>query len=150
MAKKPRENRVPIMMSDEELTAIDDWRFAQRVATRSDAVRRLCQIGLALSERESRLKQIKDKGMDAAKGVGAAMKAFSESDEDISLQDTDYFDRLDELLSVVFDFSREMVFLSKNVEVAQREAETNEIVERSARLRAQIAEYAKAKWGGGE
>lgn len=46
MAKKPRENRVPIMMSDEELTSIDDWRFANRVATRSDAVRKLCQVGL--------------------------------------------------------------------------------------------------------
>ncbi|MBX5175308.1 hypothetical protein HJB77_03225 [Rhizobium lentis] len=43
---KPRENRVPIMMSDEELRAIDDWRFANRIATRSDAIRRLCQIGL--------------------------------------------------------------------------------------------------------
>lgn len=46
MTKAPRENRVPIMMSEEELAAIDDWRFANRVATRSDAVRRLCQIGL--------------------------------------------------------------------------------------------------------
>lgn len=48
MAKAPRENRIPIMMSHEELTAIDDWRFAHRVATRSDAVRRLCQIALAV------------------------------------------------------------------------------------------------------
>lgn len=50
MAKKPRENRVPIMMSDDELTAIDDWRYANRVATRSDAVRRLVQIGLIFDE----------------------------------------------------------------------------------------------------
>ncbi|NVP55989.1 hypothetical protein [Mycoplana rhizolycopersici] len=47
---KPRENRVPIMMSDAELKAIDDWRFANRVATRSEAVRRLCQIGLQVEE----------------------------------------------------------------------------------------------------
>jgi hypothetical protein len=50
MTKKPRENRVPIMMSDEELTAIDDWRYRNRVATRSDAVRRLCQIGIIADE----------------------------------------------------------------------------------------------------
>lgn len=43
---KPRENRVPIMMSDAELQAIDDWRFSNRVATRSEAIRRLCQVGL--------------------------------------------------------------------------------------------------------
>ncbi|WP_138786094.1 hypothetical protein [Brucella haematophila] len=45
---KPRENRVPIMMSDDELTAIDDWRYENRISTRSDAVRRLVQIGLRL------------------------------------------------------------------------------------------------------
>jgi len=45
---KPRENRIPIMMSDEELEAVDDWRFKNRIATRSEAVRRLCQIGIAL------------------------------------------------------------------------------------------------------
>ncbi|MHA6731410.1 hypothetical protein [Devosia sp. A369] len=50
MAKAPRENRIPIMMSNEELTAIDDWRFANRVATRSEAVRRLCKIGLIFDD----------------------------------------------------------------------------------------------------
>ncbi len=46
MGKKPRENRVPIMLTNEELTAIDDWRFANRVATRSAAIRKLVTIGL--------------------------------------------------------------------------------------------------------
>ncbi|MCV9906673.1 hypothetical protein OIV19_03460 [Brucella sp. HL-2] len=45
---KPRENRIPIMMSDEELEAVDDWRFKNRIATRSEAVRRLIQIGNSL------------------------------------------------------------------------------------------------------
>ncbi|MDK4714685.1 hypothetical protein [Rhizobium sp. CNPSo 4039] len=47
---KPRENRVPIMMSDEELNLVDDWRFKNRVATRSESVRRLCHIGLTFDE----------------------------------------------------------------------------------------------------
>jgi hypothetical protein len=51
MAKKPRENRVPIMMSDDELAQIDDWRFGNRVATRSDAIRRLCQMALSLDKK---------------------------------------------------------------------------------------------------
>ena len=48
MAKTPRDNRIPIMMSHEELTAIDDWRYANRIATRSDAIRRLAQMALAI------------------------------------------------------------------------------------------------------
>lgn len=43
-----RENRIPVMMSDEELKAVDDWRFENRVATRSDAVRRLCSLASAM------------------------------------------------------------------------------------------------------
>lgn len=49
---KPRENRVPIMMSDDEIQRIDDWRFDNRVATRSEAVRQLCSIGLSARNRE--------------------------------------------------------------------------------------------------
>lgn len=45
----PRENRIPIMMSDVELESIDNWRFKNRVATRSSAVRQLCYRGLEYS-----------------------------------------------------------------------------------------------------
>lgn len=49
---KPRDHRVPIMMSDQELQMIDDWRFGNRIATRSDAIRRLCQIALVYESLE--------------------------------------------------------------------------------------------------
>lgn len=38
------------MMSDEELKAIDDWRFTNRIATRSEAIRRLAASGLKFHE----------------------------------------------------------------------------------------------------
>lgn len=47
---KPREKRVPIMMSEEEMSAIDDFRFANRIATRSDAIRRLCRMALVADD----------------------------------------------------------------------------------------------------
>lgn len=45
-----RNNRVPIMLSDEELQQIDDWRFANKVATRSAAIRRLAQMAVDSSK----------------------------------------------------------------------------------------------------
>jgi metal-responsive CopG/Arc/MetJ family transcriptional regulator len=48
MARLPPKNRIPIMMSDEELAAVDAWRVANGIATRSDAIRCLCRIGLQL------------------------------------------------------------------------------------------------------
>lgn len=48
-----RDYRIPIMMSEEELKAVDDWRFANRIATRSDAIRRLVAAALlAAAERK--------------------------------------------------------------------------------------------------
>jgi hypothetical protein len=41
-----RKNRIPILMSDEELQAVDDWRRTNRVANRSDAVCQLTKIAL--------------------------------------------------------------------------------------------------------
>lgn len=50
MAKKPlpddkKTERLHMLISPSELDAIDDWRFAKRLPTRAEAVRRLVQIG---------------------------------------------------------------------------------------------------------
>jgi hypothetical protein len=52
MAKSPpsddkKTERLHMLISPSELDAIDDWRFSKRIGTRAEAVRRLCQIGLA-------------------------------------------------------------------------------------------------------
>ncbi len=60
---KPRDNRIPIMFSEDELMEIDEWRHDNRIATRADAVRRLCKIALFV-ERE--IETIVD---DATNGV---------------------------------------------------------------------------------
>lgn len=55
-----RENkteRVQLLMAPTEVKAIDDWGFANRIRTRAEAIRRLCQIGLGLSNQTSDLTQ---------------------------------------------------------------------------------------------
>ena len=63
---KPRENRVPIMMSEEEIAAIEEWRYQNRIGTRSDAIRRLCKIGLFIEEE---LEQAVDLSLEVLNGV---------------------------------------------------------------------------------
>lgn len=46
MADELKDQRVPIMMSPSELKALDDWMFANRIRSRGEAIRRLCQVGL--------------------------------------------------------------------------------------------------------
>lgn len=47
-----RTAKFQMMMSPEEIAAIDDWRFENRIATRAEAIRRLCSERLNQIERD--------------------------------------------------------------------------------------------------
>ena len=47
MGELTRGERLQIMLSDEELQAVDDWRFQKRMPSRASAVRELLKRGLA-------------------------------------------------------------------------------------------------------
>lgn len=47
MSNLTREERLQIMLTDAELTALDDWRFRHRMPSRAAAVRELLKRGLA-------------------------------------------------------------------------------------------------------
>lgn len=46
MIDKRKKERVCVMMTPDEITAIDDWRFSNRVPSRADAIRQLLQHSL--------------------------------------------------------------------------------------------------------
>ncbi len=47
MSDQNRDERLQIMLTQEELSALDDWRFARRMPSRAAAVRELLRRGLA-------------------------------------------------------------------------------------------------------
>lgn len=47
MAELVRGERLQIMLTPEEVTALDNWRFARRMPSRAAAVRELLKRGLA-------------------------------------------------------------------------------------------------------
>ncbi len=47
MAELNRGERLQIMLTGEELEALDDWRFSRRMPSRAAAVRELLKRGLA-------------------------------------------------------------------------------------------------------
>ncbi|HYD72746.1 MAG TPA: hypothetical protein VEF55_06380 [Candidatus Binatia bacterium] len=46
MSDLNRDERLQIMLTQEELQALDDWRFARRMPSRAAAVRELLRLGL--------------------------------------------------------------------------------------------------------
>ncbi len=47
MVNDTRDERLQVMLSPEELAAVDDFRFKHRMPTRAAAVRELLRLGLA-------------------------------------------------------------------------------------------------------
>jgi len=47
MSELTRGERLQIMLANDELAALDDWRFARRMPSRASAVRELLKRGLA-------------------------------------------------------------------------------------------------------
>lgn len=47
MPDQTRPERLQVMLNAEELSALDDWRFARRMPSRAAAIRELLRLGLA-------------------------------------------------------------------------------------------------------
>jgi len=47
MSELNRPDRLQIMLSPDEISALDDWRFARRMPSRAAAIRELLRRGLA-------------------------------------------------------------------------------------------------------
>jgi hypothetical protein len=49
MTERERGQRLQIMLSDEELTALDDFRFKNRMPSRASAIREILRRGLGVA-----------------------------------------------------------------------------------------------------
>jgi hypothetical protein len=46
MAAQPKDKRVPLLLTEAEIQAVDDWRFANKIASRNEALRLLIKLAL--------------------------------------------------------------------------------------------------------
>ena len=74
MGELNRGERLQIMLTDDELKAVDDWRFTTRMPSRAAAVRELLKRGLAAEgfDHANRGAKSKDFGVVSEKSAGRA------------------------------------------------------------------------------
>jgi hypothetical protein len=65
-----RAERLQIMLTDDELTAVDEWRFSTRMPSRAAAVRELLRRGLAAEGFDSANRAIKSKDFSVVEKLG--------------------------------------------------------------------------------
>jgi Arc/MetJ-type ribon-helix-helix transcriptional regulator len=79
-----KDQRIPVMMSSEEVEAIDDWRRQRPdLPSRSEAIRRLVEVGLTVKTAGPRKYQDAKRGKDtkrrAGELAGAAIDRMAEA-----------------------------------------------------------------------
>lgn len=69
-----RVERLQIMLTEDELTAIDDWRFTTRMPSRASAIRELLKRGLVAEGFMLADKSVKSKDFGLLKPKGKPKK----------------------------------------------------------------------------
>ena len=71
MGELGRGERLQIMLAEDELKAVDDWRFSARMPSRASAIRELLKRGLAAEGFRSAELGTKSKDFGVLNGGGA-------------------------------------------------------------------------------
>lgn len=75
-----RGERLQIMLTEEELKALDDWRFSRRMPSRASAVRELLKRGLAADGFVAAGVGVKSEDFGVTEGAAAAGRAENGAD----------------------------------------------------------------------
>lgn len=87
--KELKDQRIPIMMTETEVAAIDDWSFKHRIRSRGEAIRRLCQIGLIFDDRRadlvSQFRDLVDKTADTTSAASELLRREGATGSEVKL-----------------------------------------------------------------
>lgn len=68
-----------MMLSESEARALDDWGFANRIKSRAEVIRRLCQIGLVLTDESEAIGKNQNEAIDR---LIAFLEQYAEASEE--------------------------------------------------------------------
>jgi len=72
MSDTSRDERLQIMLTEDELRVLDDWRFSQRMPSRAAAIRELLRRGLAVEGFLRSEERLRSKDFGVTDGSGEA------------------------------------------------------------------------------
>lgn len=75
MSDANREERLQVMLTEAELAALDDWRFARRMPSRAAAIRELLKLGLAAEAGPKQVGRTRSTDFGVTTSQGAARKS---------------------------------------------------------------------------
>lgn len=86
-----------VLMTPSEVEAIDTWRYANRIGSRGEAIRRLCQMGIAVSENHAAASEASSEAVKLAVRLANWLKDSADGKE----SEDDPIDLAFEMMAVV-------------------------------------------------
>lgn len=123
-----------LLMAPSEVEAVDNWGFANRIRSRGEAIRRLCQLGLAVSERKDAWEELEAKRKQAIERLKNEL-ATEQSDDLVD----NYIEALELLAEAGSNAMSELRYLLMTSQLL--EDSEGAIAERAHNLREMFAEY---------
>lgn len=131
MAKEKKTLKFQMMMAPGEAEVLDDWMFRNRVRSRAEAIRRLCQIGLAVSERMEGFDAIQEN----FEGATDRLMSFMTNIRKNNVTDTSPKDLINliteyrKLTDVTRDSFIELFYISRIIEAATQSNDIDETLQ---------------------
>lgn len=142
-----------LLMAPSEIRAIDDWSFAHRIRSRGEAIRRLCQMGLAIGDREPELNAIIQVLLETMGDADKKLEALKGSNEgDFNSRLSDYIDAVSDFMGVSGSLLIDVAHLQRMSRLAISTDEIENIVKVGIKTRSDMrgkiyydGEYKKAR-----
>ncbi|MFC3207401.1 hypothetical protein [Aquamicrobium soli] len=127
--------RLHLKITADEISAIDEWRYENRVPSRSEAVRRLVQMGLQADHSFNHVKAQTDGTFefiaDRIQTHVVRKKAESEGGARPGTSVRDFADMLIDTLTMVGNLAGTVSAAARKVEIMKRGGEVTELIQQS-------------------
>lgn len=146
MAKEKKTLKFQMMMAPGEAEILDDWMFKNRVRSRAEAIRRLCQIGISVSERSSEIDRILNKLSGSLASISVddiRIPAGTLRAEAIKTL-LDLIEKLSNFIGSNSGVFVELNRIQQSIHAATEEGDIDVIVENMSRLREKFAAISEA------
>lgn len=131
--------RLQLVIPSEEIASIEKWRFANEIASKSEAVRRLCQIGLAFDQEHREAKDRTRSALDATtRGIRMLIERSALVGDGNSIELRQIAGVLLEAMEAQLSLYQDMVSTDATAAAMARSGDVDEHVREAATIREKL------------
>jgi len=144
---EPKGERLNMYISAAELQAIEDWRYRARVPSKSEAIRRLCQIAMAYDEQAADWNSLIKEAFSHIGDIGREVLEADGQDVDFRALLLRSMAHLNFISKSTSELARQITELGRLTKSLRTEGDLEALIQQQAELRDAMKAAAKLTEG---